>query len=352
MPPEAPRGSPAFGGPLSGTERQPLVVSTTALPDDLLAPLFPARIVRGASDDGAPMRREDVLAAVADADAVLNQGELRVDAELLARAPRLRVVANVARGFDNLDLALMTARGVWATNVPAAFAAATAEVAIGLLLMVARRLAEGDRHVRAGAWTSFDPGRWDGITLVGKTLGLVGYGQIGRAVAVRARAFGMTVVHHRRSGADRAEAGWLPLADLLAGADAVSLHVPATPETFHLIDAAALRRMKPGALLINTARGSVVDEWALVGALRTGRLGGAGLDVAEHEPALHPDLLRLENVVVTPHLGGGTVESRRAARAHAIANAAAVLHGGPPLSPLNAVPPRAADGARGHPAGA
>lgn len=312
------------------------VICTGPLPAELLEPLGDARVILPEPGTGL-MGRDEVLAAVPRADAIVNQAELRVDTELLDRAPRLRIVANVARGFDNLDLDAMATRGVWATNIPDAFTAPTAETTLGLMLMTLRRLAEGERYVRAGEWTGFEPGRWDGFGLAGKTLGLIGYGKIGRAVADRARAFGMEIVYYRRtpceSDADHA-ARWLPLDALLAAADIVSLHVPATPETYRLIDARALARMKPNAVLINTARGSVVDEAALVAALRAGRIWGAGLDVAEAEPHVHPALRELPNVVITPHLGGGTVESRVAARVEAIANVAAVLRGERPRSPL------------------
>lgn len=325
--------------------RAPVILSTSRLPDELLAPLGPVTMWQHQRADGSLMPREDVLAVLPDVDAIINQGELRVDAALLARGPRLRIVANISRGFDNLDLPQLTAYGVWATNVPGAFSAPTAEVALGLLLMVARRLAEADRFVRAGHWTRFDPGRWDGTTLVGKTIGLIGFGQIGREVAQRAAAFGMNVVFHCRTQWDLPPYRWLALDDLLAQSDVVSLHVPATPETHHLINAERLAKMKQRAILINTARGSVVDERALVAALQTGWLSGAGLDVVDHEPEVPPELRELANVVVMPHLGGGTVESRRAARELAIANVAAVLRGQPPLTPLNTVAVRqGADG--------
>ena len=312
------------------------VICTGPLPAELLEPLGNAQVIVPKPGTGL-MGRDEVLAAAPHADAIVNQAELRVDTELLDRAPRLQIVANVARGFDNLDLTAMAARGVWATNIPDAFTAPTAETALGLMLMSLRRLAEGERCVRAGEWSGFEPGRWDGFGLAGKTLGVVGFGKIGRAVAERARAFGMEIVYHRRTpcapNADFA-ARWLPLDDLLQVADIVSLHIPATPETYRLIDARALARMKPNAVLINTARGSVVDEAALVAALRAGRIWGAGLDVAEDEPHVHPALRDLPNVVITPHLGGGTVESRVAARVEAIANVAAVLRWERPLSPL------------------
>jgi glyoxylate reductase len=201
--------------------------------------------------------------------------------------------------------------------------------------MMMRRLDESARFVREGSWRSFEPGRWDGQTLEGKTLGLIGFGKIGQAVAARATAFGMTVIFHQRTRIPHPTARWVPLDELLEASDIVSLHVPATAETRHLIGDEALARMKQGAVLINTARGVVVDEGALVRAIVSGHLGGAGLDVSEHEPRVHEALLRHPNVVVTPHLGGGTVESRRMARAQAIANVAEVLAGRRPLTPLN-----------------
>lgn len=298
-----------------------------------LEPLGGAEIVmpRG---DAIVLSRDEVLAAVAEATAIVVFADLRVDDELLDAAPRLKIVANVARGFDNFDLDALERRGVYATNVPDAFTVPTAESALGLLLMTMRNLARGDRFVRAGSWTLFEPGRWDGQTLEGKTLGLVGYGKIGQAVAHRAAAFGMTIVFHQRTPGDQDTYRWLPLDELLAISDVVSLHTPATPETRHLINEDTLARMKSGSVLINTARGSVVDEAALAAALERGHLAGAGLDVTECEPAVHPSLLALDNVVITPHLGGGTVESRQAARACAIANVAAVLAGQPPLNPI------------------
>jgi glyoxylate reductase len=286
---------------------------------------------------GITLDRETVLDLAGEAVAIISQGELRVDEELLGRAPKLRIAANIARGFDNLDLDAMTRHGVWGSNVPDAFTAPTAEVALGLILMVTRKLAESARFVRDGQWTSFEPGRWDGQTLVGKTLGLIGFGKIGQATAARAAGFGLRVIYHQRTRITAAGAEWAPLDELLRASDIVSLHVPATPQTRHLIDDAALAAMKPGAILINTARGAVVDEAALMRALQSGRLGGAGLDVTEFEPRVEEALRRQPNVVITPHLGGGTVESRRAARAHAIGNVAEVLAGRPPLSPLNTV---------------
>jgi glyoxylate reductase len=323
--------------PDTNPPRQPpaCVICTTHLPAALLAPLQPATIVQPAHPDDGPLAPATVAAALPTACALITQGELRIDAALLDRAPQLQIVANIARGYDNLDLVALTARGIWATNVPAAFAPPTAEVTLGLMLLVARRLAEADRYVQAGAWDRFEPGRWDGLALTGKTLGIVGLGQIGQEVARRAEAFGMTIIYYQRTRRDDVPYCWLPFDELLRTADIVSLHVPATPATYHLIDARALALMKPETILINTARGSVVDEAALVTALVADRLYGVGLDVAEQEPHVAPQLLVHPRVVITPHLGGGTVESRHAARAYAIANVATVLQGQPPHQPLN-----------------
>jgi glyoxylate reductase len=312
-------------------DRRPLVVETTPVGTDILEALDFAEVV----EIKPGQSRRELLDAVAGADAILNPGDLKIDAELLDGSPNLRIIANVARGYDNLDLDELASRGIWATNVPDAFTASTAEVTIGLLLMVMRRMAEGDAYVRRGGWDRFVPGEWDGNTLVGKTIGIVGYGLIGQAVARRARAFDMNVIYHQRTKLVDSDTPWYPLPDLLAASDVVSLHAPLTPETTFLMNAETLGQMKKGSVLINTARGRMVEEQALLDALQSGWLGGAGLDVVEHEPAVGATLRELQNVVITPHLGGGTLESRRAAQVHAVANVAAVLQGHPPVQPLN-----------------
>jgi glyoxylate reductase len=263
---------------------------------------------------------------VAGADAVVTMLHDRVDAAFLdAAGPQLRCVANVAVGYDNVDVEAAAAREVIITNTPGVLTDATADLAMALILAVTRRLGEGERLLRERRpWT------WNmffmlGTSLAGKTLGIVGPGQIGRATARRAEAFGMDVVYAGRTGG---------LDDLLASSDVVSLHCPLTPETRHLIDAERLAQMRPSAYLINTARGPVVDEPALVQALRSGVIAGAGLDVFEHEPEVHPGLLELENVVLAPHLGSATIETRTAMAVLAAQNVAAVLSGEPPLTPV------------------
>jgi glyoxylate reductase len=259
-----------------------------------------------------PPPREEVLAAVAGVDGFIAMITDRVDAELLdAAGPQLRIVANHGVGYDNVDVEAAQQRGVVVTNTPDVLTAATAELTIALLLAIARRVAEGDRLIRRREPWQWYPTFFLGADLPGSTLGCVGFGRIGREVARLAEAFGMRVVHTTRSGHEGDE-GWLPLERLLAESDVVSLHLPASPETRHLIDASALARMKPTALLVNTARGTIVDEAALADALRERRIAGAALDVYEHEPETHPGLLDLDNVVLTPHIGSATSSTREA----------------------------------------
>ena len=246
----------------------------------------------------------------------------RIDAELLACAPRLRIVANMAVGTDNVDLAAARARGVAVTNTPDVLTDATADLAWALLLASTRRLAWGDRYVRGGGFTGWQPELGIGADVTGRTLGIVGNGRIGRAVAERARGFRMEVLTRARSGGT-------PLDELLARSDFVSLHVPLTPETRHLIGARELGLMKRTAVLVNTARGPVVDEAELVRALRLGRIAGAGLDVLEREPALAPGLADLPNVVLAPHVGSATIATRARMAEVAAQNIVAALSGRP-----------------------
>jgi glyoxylate reductase len=313
------------------------VLITNAPPREHLAPLDGlAELIYG-PDDGPLMTRDQVLAIGPTLSAIINQAELVVDAELLDAAPDLKIVANVAIGTDNLDKELMTRHGVWATNVPNEFVDSCADCAMGMLLALARKLVAADTYVRSGRWPTdgFQPGAWDGMELQGKMLGIVGYGRIGQGVARRARAFGMTVIWYdpERTG-DR---DYRPLKRLLAEADVVSLHVPLIAQTHHLIDTDALATMKTSAILMNFARGPVVDGTALIESLSTNQIGGAVLDVFENEPLIDASLLELPNVIVAPHIGGGTRESRRRARLLCANNVAAVLQGRDPISPVNRI---------------
>ena len=285
--------------------------------------------------------REELLRRVAGADAVVSLLTERIDAELLdAAGPQLKVVANVAVGYDNIDVPACTERGIVAANTPGVLTEATADIALGLILSATRRLGEGERLIRSGqAW------KWGmffllGSSLQGKTLGVVGMGGIGQATARRAKAFGMEIVYQSRSEIDPGIAAELgarrvELEELLAISDVVSLHCPYGPATHHLIGAEQLAAMKSSAYLVNTARGPIVDEAALASALRDGQIAGAGLDVFENEPSVHPGLLELENVVLVPHLGSATVETRTAMAMLAADNALAVLSGERPPAPIN-----------------
>ena len=283
-------------------------------------------------DDELPPSRTELLARVARADGLLALLTEKVDRELLDAAPSLRVVANHAVGVDNVDVPACTARGVWVTNTPDAVTESTADLTWALILAVARRLGEGERLLRAGRYKAWTPTLLLGLELRGATLGIVGLGRIGEAVARRARGFGMHVFHTTSRGG-------IPLEELLARSDVVTLHCPLTAATRHLIDARRLAQMKRGAILINTARGPVVDEAALVVALESGHLGGAGLDVFENEPLVHPGLIGREDVVLLPHLGTATHATREQMATMALTDAARVLRGEPPQHPVNEVHP-------------
>ena len=289
-----------------------------------------------------PLSTDELHDAITGANAVLTLLHDRVDKSFLdAAGPNLRVVANVAVGYDNVDVAAATERGVLVTNTPGVLTDATADLAMALILMVTRRLGEGERVVRAGEKWSWSMFFLLGRGLAGKTLGVIGLGAIGQAVARRALAFGMRAAYASPRRAQVAieeqlgAAQHLPVEELLAVADVVSIHCPLTPETRHLIDSERLELMRPEAYLVNTARGPIVDEAALVEALKRGAIAGAALDVFEHEPDVHPGLLELENVVLVPHLGSATVETRTAMGVLAARNAIAVLNGERPLTPLN-----------------
>jgi len=311
----------------------PRVVVTRSLPEPALRALHESGADVWVSSEDRALRAEELHEAVRGADAIVTMLHDRVDDTLLAAAgEQLRVVANVAVGYDNVDLEAARRRGVTITNTPGVLTDATADLAIALILAITRRLGEGERRIRSG-----EPWAWSidfmlGRGLRGKTLGILGYGAIGRATAARARAFGMDVVYTRRSpGGDP---GRVELGELLERAHVVSLHCPLTPETRHLIDADALARMRRDAYLVNTARGAIVDEAALAAALRDGAIAGAALDVFEREPEVDPGLVGLDNVVLVPHLGSATVETRTAMAELAAANAIAVLAGEHPPTPV------------------
>ena len=315
------------------TIANPIITVTRRLPDPVeavLAERLGARL--NASD--RPLDRAALVAAMRDSDILLPTITDRIDADLIATGGRrVKLIANFGAGVDHIDLEAAAAAGIAVTNTPDALTDATAELAVLLMLMAARRAGEGERELRAGGWTGWRPTHLVGRGLTGRVLGLVGFGRIAQATAARAIGLGMTIRYFSRSPADPATAAALgaerceSLHDLAAVSDVVSLHVPGGPATRHMVDRAFLAAMQRDAILVNTARGPVVDEAALVDALDSGRIGAAALDVYEREPAVHPGLIGHARTVLLPHLGSATIEARTAMGLQAIANIYAFLRG-------------------------
>jgi len=309
------------------------ILVTRRLPSSVLAKLEAAGGVDLYSGDAA-IAPDELRARVADKDALVSLLTDAIDRTVIDAAPELKVIANVAVGFNNIDVAYATSRGVVVTHTPDVLTESVADFTWALILAITRRLAEGERVVRSGAWKGWALDFMLGTELNGKQLGLVGVGRIGRAVAARAPVFGMRVVYTEPRDVDLPGAENVSLDRLLNTSDIVSLHVPLLPETRHLIDKKSLARMKRSAYLINTARGPVVDEAALAWALQHHLLAGAALDVYENEPAVHPELLKLDNVLLVPHLASATTETRTAMADLAAENVLAVLAGRPALTPV------------------
>jgi len=309
---------------------KPSILVTRALPSSVMARLDAACDVDRFAGDG-PMPRDEMMARLAGKQGLVSMVTDTVDAAVIEAGPELRLIANVAVGYNNVDVKAARARGIVVTNTPDVLTDATADFTLALILAVTRRLGEGERMVRRGAWKGWAFDQLLGMQLRGRQLGIVGFGRIGQAVAARAAAFGMTIVHSSRPAAGARDSG---LDRLLSSSDVVSLHVPLSAETKHLIGQTELARMKRFAYLINTTRGPVVDEAALAWALRNRLLAGAALDVYEREPEVHADLLSLENVVLAPHLGSATTETRTAMADLAATNVIAVLNGQAPLTPV------------------
>jgi len=328
-------------------EPRPRVVVTRRIFPDLAEELRRIYVVLDNQDD-EDWSKQDLLDRLTHADALLADPARQVDAALLESCPRLCVVSNIAVGFNNIDLAACTRAGIVATNTPDVLNEATADHAWALLMAAARRVVESDRWTRAGNWQRFALDAFLGADVFGATLGILGMGRIGQAVARRAQGFCMPVLYHNRNrpsppareGGACAEPGphaqWVEREHLLRESDFLVVLVPYTPATHHLIGAAELAQMKPGSVLVNIARGGIVDDAALAQALRTGRPGAAALDVMENEPRIFSGLLALENVVLTPHIGSATRSARRAMVRRAMDNLAQVLADQRPEAILNA----------------
>jgi len=311
----------------------PTVLVTRRLPSSVLAKLEAAADVDLYTGEAA-IPESDLRARVARADAIVCLLTDRIDRSVIDAAPGLKVVSNVAVGYNNIDVAHARSRGIVVTNTPDVLTESVADFTWAMILAITRRISEGERLVRSGRWPGWALDQLLGSELRGKQLGLIGVGRIGRAVAMRAPAFGMRVVYASRRPIDVPHAEATSIDRVLNTSDVVSLHVPLTEETRHLIDKRAIARMKRSAYLINTSRGPVVDEEALAWALKQHLLAGAALDVYEQEPRVYPDLLTLDNVLLLPHIASATTETRTAMADLAVGNALAVLSGRPPITPV------------------
>jgi len=321
------------------TAGKPRVLVTREVFDETLAYLRQHCEVQANQED-QPLAPAALAAAVAECNGLMCCLTDRVDAALLAAAPKLKAVANIAVGYNNIDVPACTARGVMATNTPGVLDDSTADLAWTLMLGTARRITEVERRVRAGEWTGWQLKQWLGVDVHHATLGIIGMGRIGQAIARRAAGFDMKVIYHNRKRIApelerKANASYASFDGLLAEADFIVLQMPYTPETHHLIGAAQLKKMKPTAILINSTRGGVVDDAALIAALRDGTIRGAGLDVYENEPKLNPEFLKLDNVVLAPHVGSSTEATRKAMAMLAAQNLVAALQGDAPPNLLN-----------------
>ena len=306
--------------------KRPFVIVTRKLPDPIetrMMELFSCRL----NLDDIPLSKAELTAAIGQAEVLVPTVTDRIDAEVLAAAgPVLKLIASFGTGVDHVDLAAAQQRGIIVTNTPGVLTEDTADMTMALILAVSRRLAEGERVIRSGAWTGWGPTTMLGHRIWGKRLGIVGMGRIGVALARRAKGFGLSVhYHNRRPLPEEIESAleatyWESLDQMLAHMDIVSVNCPHTPATYHLLSARRLRLLQPRAILVNTARGEVVDEEELTRLLETRAIAGAGLDVFEHEPAIDPRLRALDNVVLLPHMGSSTIEGRIAMGERVIIN--------------------------------
>jgi glyoxylate reductase len=310
------------------------VLVTRKLPSSVLSKLEAIAALDLYTGEGA-IPPAELRQRVADKDALVCLLTDSIDARVIDAAPALKVIANVAVGYNNIDVAYARSRSIVVTNTPDVLTESVADFTWALILAITRRVSEGERLVRRGEWKGWALDFMLGSELRGKQLGLVGLGRIGRAVAARAPVFGMRVAYASRRAGDTAGAEQVSLDRLLNTSDVVSLHLPLTTETRHLIDKKTIARMKRSAYLVNTARGAIVDEAALAWAMQQRLLAGAALDVYENEPQVHADLLQLENVLLVPHLGSGTTETRTAMADLAVENVLAVLADRPALTPVS-----------------
>ena len=315
---------------------KPVVVVTRRWPnavEERLIDLFDARL----NEDDHPFSQQELCEAMKTADALMPTVTDKVDADVIGVAGRkAQIIGNFGVGFNNIDIDAAKQNDIVVTNTPEVLTDCTADIAMILLLSVARRIGEGERHLRGGEWTGWRPTHMMGQKVSGKTLGLIGYGRIAQAMARRALGFGMTIIYYdpyvdsAKLDKNVPTSSLSSVDDVLARADFVSLHCPSTPETRHLINSESFAKMKPTAFLINTARGDIVDESALIAALREDVIKGAGLDVYEKEPKVPADLIKMDKVVLLPHLGSASTQTREAMGMRVLTNVEAFFAGKPP----------------------
>ena len=315
----------------SSSSIRPRVLLTRRIPSSAFEKLE-ARCDVDLNDQGS-LSPDELKARLADKDGLICVVTDKITPDVIEAGGKLKVVANIAVGYDNIDVPAARSRGIVVTNTPDVLTEAVAEITWGLIFSITRRIVEGDRLVRRGAWKGWALDFMLGTELGGKQLGIIGRGRIGRAVAAKAPAFGMQVVFAARGG-EKPGSGEMSLDELLVTSDVISIHAPMTAANRHLIDRKAFARMKRSAFLVNTARGPIVDEEGLAWALKERLIAGAALDVYEREPEVTASLMELENVVLAPHLGSATHETRTAMADMAVRNAVAVLEGNPPLTPV------------------
>lgn len=317
---------------------KPKVIITGKIPKDWLGDLDNiADTTIWTGKDHFLMPREKLLFEISGHDAVVNFAEVLADEELLQKASRLKIIANSSIGFDNLNLPLLTSKGIWASNAPGFFNYPVAEYAFAGILLISRRLLEADDFVRQNGWRAFEPGRWDGASLKEKTVGIVGLGTIGKELRAMVRAMGARVIYY--SPTQRPEEGWTSFEELICVSDIISIHVPLNANSAGLFNKTVISKIKDGAIVVNTSRGAIIDQQALIAALQSGKIGGAVLDVFQDEPKVPKEFFEMKNVLLTPHMAGGTQKAREGCMKRAIQNVVSVLKGNKPPDALNEVWP-------------
>ena len=314
----------------------PKVLITRKVPDNWITELENlADVTIWNEKDHFLMPRKDLLLQIKQYDALINFAEVKANEEFVECAPKLKIIANCSIGFDNLNLPLLTSHGIWASNAPGFFNYPVAEYVFTGILTISRRLLEADDFVRSGKWKAFEPGRWDGVSLKEKTVGIIGLGTIGKELRVMVQAMGAKVIYYTLMPG--IEEGLTSFEEVVSKSDIISIHVPLTPETTNLFSAEVIGKVKQGVIIANTSRGSIVDQVALIQALKSGKVGGAVLDVFQDEPNIPDDLSQMKNVLLTPHIAGGTKSAREACVKRAVQNVVSALENKKPINSLNEI---------------